>query len=163
MTDHPTTIDETAPVIADHSIRIAAPLERVWELHTRIAGWPDWQPDITEARVDGPVAPGTTFHWETAGLSIDSTVYAVDATRHRILWGGPAHGITGIHEWTFTQDPDGDGDGDGDGTVLVHTRESWAGAPVTADRVHLAAALDQSLASWLTALKRTAEQEHRAG
>ncbi|MEU8775478.1 SRPBCC family protein [Streptomyces sp. NPDC048606] len=145
---YPTTIDENAPVIADHTIRIAAPLERVWELHTDIGLWPDWQHDITEARLDGPVAPGATFHWVTAGLTIDSTVYAVDEARHRILWGGPAHGITGVHEWTFTQEGD---------AVVVHTRESWAGAPVEADRAHLAAALDDSLVSWLKALKKAAE------
>ena len=144
---YPTTIDENAPVVADHTIRIAAPLERVWLLHTGIGSWPAWQSDITESRLDGPVAPGTTFHWVTAGLSIDSTIYAVDA-QHRILWGGPAHGITGVHEWTFTEDGDG---------VVVRTRESWAGAPVDADRDSLAAALDNSLSAWLEALKKAAE------
>ncbi|WP_030669648.1 SRPBCC family protein [Streptomyces sp. NRRL B-1347] len=144
---YPTTIDENAPVVADHTLRIAAPLERVWRLHTDIGCWPDWQHAISEARLDSPVAPGATFHWETAGLSIDSTVYAVDAP-HRILWGGPAHGITGVHEWTFTEDGD---------DVVVRTRESWAGAPVEADRDGLAAALDDSLTTWLAALKKTAE------
>ncbi|MGW0863274.1 SRPBCC family protein [Streptomyces sp. NPDC002611] len=144
---HPTTIDETAPVIADHTIRIAAPLDRIWELHTEIGSWPAWQPDIAEARLDGPLAPGSTFHWTTAGLSIDSTLYAVEA-RRRILWGGPAHGISGVHEWTFTEDGD---------DVVVRTRESWSGAPVDADRDNLAAALDASLSSWLNALKRAAE------
>ncbi|WP_406001070.1 SRPBCC family protein [Streptomyces sp. NBC_00829] len=144
---YPTTIDENAPVVVDHSIRIAAPVERVWHLHTEIGSWPLWQLDITEARLDCPIAPGTTFHWSTAGLSIDSTIYAVDAP-HRILWGGPAHGITGVHEWTFTADGDG---------VVVRTRESWAGAPVEADREHLAAALDQSICAWLDALKKAAE------
>ncbi|MGW7404218.1 hypothetical protein ACWGI9_10850 [Streptomyces sp. NPDC054833] len=94
---HPTNIDENAPVVADHTIRIATPVERVWLLHSGIGSWPGWQPAITEARLDGPIAPGTTSHWVTAGLSIDSTNYAVDAP-HRILWGGPAHGITGVHE-----------------------------------------------------------------
>lgn len=145
---YPTTIDENAPVVADHSIRIAAPVERVWQLHTDIASWPAWQHAITEARLDGPIAPGSTFHWATAGLTIDSTIYVVDAERHRILWGGPAHGITGVHEWAFTEDGD---------RVVVRTRESWAGAPIDADRDNLAAALDDSLASWLDALKKAAE------
>ncbi|MEJ8667692.1 SRPBCC family protein [Streptomyces sp. NBC_01614] len=145
---YPTAIDEKAPIVADHSIRIAASLERVWHLHTGIASWPAWQHAITEARLDGPIAPGSTFHWATAGLTIDSTIYAVDAERHRILWGGPAHGITGVHEWTFTEDGD---------DIVVRTRESWAGAPIDADRDNLAAALDDSLASWLDALKKAAE------
>ncbi|MDI9889163.1 SRPBCC family protein [Streptomyces sp. HNM0645] len=147
---YPTTVDENAPVIADHTIRISAPLERVWQLHTGIRFWPVWQSAITEARLDGPLAPGATFHWETAGLSIDSTVYAVDSVDapYRILWGGPAHGITGVHEWTFTEDGD---------DVVVRTRESWAGAPIDADRDNLAAALDDSLVTWLEALKKAAE------
>ncbi|MEV6171606.1 SRPBCC family protein [Streptomyces sp. NPDC051954] len=144
---YPTTIDENAPAVVDRTIRIAAPVERVWQLHTEIGSWPGWQPAITEARLEGPVAPGTTFHWSTAGLSIDSTVYSVDAP-HRILWGGPAHGITGVHEWTFTEDGDG---------VVVRTRESWAGAPVEADRENLTAALDESIVAWLDALKKAAE------
>ncbi|MFE5889673.1 SRPBCC family protein [Streptomyces sp. NPDC056462] len=148
---YPTTIDYYAPIVADHSIRIAAPLERIWHLHTDIASWPTWQHAITEARFDGPLAPGTTFHWATAGLIIDSTIYAVDA-RHRIVWGGPAHGITGVHEWTFTEDGD---------CVVVRTRESWAGAPIDADRDNLAAALDDSLRSWLDALKKAAESATR--
>ncbi|MFI8101184.1 SRPBCC family protein [Streptomyces sp. NPDC086023] len=145
---HPTTIDETAPVIADHSIRITAPLDRAWQLHTDIASWPQWLSAVTEARIDGPLTPGTAFHWATAGMSIESTVYAVDPAVHRILWGGPAHGITGIHEWTFTEDGD---------DVVVRTRESWSGAPVDADRTTLAAALDDALTTWLTALKQAAE------
>ncbi|WP_406177263.1 SRPBCC family protein [Streptomyces sp. NBC_00996] len=144
---YPTTIDKNAPVVADRTIRIAAPLEQVWQLHTRIGSWPVWQSAITEARLNGPIAPGTTFHWVTAGLSIDSAVYAVNAP-HRILWGGLAHGITGVHEWTFTEDGDG---------VAVRTRESWAGAPVDADPDTLAAALDASLSTWLDALKKAAE------
>ncbi|MFD5428494.1 SRPBCC family protein [Streptomyces sp. NPDC127084] len=144
---YPATIDENAPIVAEHTIRIAAPLERVWRLHTGISSWPEWLHAVTESRLDGPITPGTTFHWVTAGLSIDSTIYAVDAQR-RILWGGPAHGITGVHEWTFTEDGDG---------VVVRTRESWAGAPVEADRDNLAALLDDSLGTWLDALKKAAE------
>lgn len=53
-----------------------------------------------------------------------------------------------MHEWTFTEDGD---------RVVVRTRESWAGAPIDADRDNLAAALDDSLASWLDALKKAAE------
>ncbi|MEU2110923.1 hypothetical protein [Streptomyces sp. NPDC019507] len=41
---------------------------------------------------------------------------------------------------------------------MVRTRESWSGAPVDADRDNLAAALDDSLGSWLNALKKAAEQ-----
>ncbi|MDX3322857.1 SRPBCC family protein [Streptomyces sp. ME03-5684b] len=143
----PRGIDKTAPVISRHSIRIAAPIDRVWQLHTDIDGWPRWQTDIGSARADGPVASGSTFHWTTAGLSISSTVHLLEAPE-RILWGGTAHGITALHEWRF--------EADGDGT-LVHNEESWSGDPVDADTENLREALGQSLDSWLQHLRRTAE------
>ncbi|OJF10200.1 SRPBCC family protein [Couchioplanes caeruleus] len=142
-----TTIEENATVVVRREIRIAAPINRVWHLHTDVNGWTGWQSDIDTAYADGPLQAGATFHWSTVGLQIASTVYAIDAP-HRILWGGPAHGITGIHEWTFTAD--------GDATI-VRTAESWDGNPVRADPDNLREALDASLASWLEQLRKTAE------
>lgn len=142
-----TDIDQNAAVVVRRAIRIGAPIDRVWQLHTDVDGWPAWQSDIDTASADGPLLPGMTFQWSTAGMRIASTVYAVDAP-HRILWGGPAHGITGIHEWTLAAD--------GDATV-VHTAESWDGEPVRADTDNLRAALDDSLASWLEQLRKAAE------
>ncbi|MGC0382754.1 SRPBCC family protein [Streptomyces sp. SAI-129] len=144
---YPSGIDETAPVISRHSIRIAAPIERVWQLHTDVGAWPRWQTDIESARIDGPVTPGGTFHWTSAGLSIGSTIYAVEAPR-RILWGGTAHGITAIHEWRF--------EADGDGTQ-VRNEESWSGSPVDADVENQRKLLSQSLDAWLELLRRIAE------
>src|SRR4051812_31995621 len=115
-------IDTDAAVVVHRDIVVNAPLWRVWQLHTDVPSWPSWQRDITAARADGPLTPGRTFHWSTAGLDIDSTVYPVEAP-HRILWGSPAHGITGIHQWTFLEE---------NGLVHVHTEESWDGDPVRA-------------------------------
>ncbi|MGW0250500.1 SRPBCC family protein [Nocardia goodfellowii] len=143
-----TEIDTTAPVVARHEIHIAAPLRRVWDLHTDIAAWTGWQPDITAATIDGPIEPGTVFRWSTFGLDIESTIYAVRAP-HRIVWGGPAHGITGIHVWTFTEEDDG---------VRARTEESWDGEPIRADVDGMRAALDSALAGWLGHLRRAAEQ-----
>ncbi|NUW39587.1 SRPBCC family protein [Nonomuraea rhodomycinica] len=142
-----TGIDTSAPVVARHSITIDAPLRRVWDLHTDVSGWTSWQSDITAASADGPLVPGSVFHWTTFGMEIASTVYAVEEP-YRILWGGPAHGIDGIHQWTFTE---------ADGIVQVHTEESWDGDPIRADAESMAAALDASLTAWLERLKKTAE------
>jgi uncharacterized protein YndB with AHSA1/START domain len=143
----PTTIDESATVVVRREVRIEAPIDLVWRLHTDVAGWPAWQTDVDSAQISGPLVPGATFRWSTHGLEVTSTVYAVDAPR-RILWGGPAQGITGIHEWTFTAD--------GDATI-VRTAESWEGEPVRADAENLGAALDASLGSWLELLRAKAE------
>jgi uncharacterized protein YndB with AHSA1/START domain len=140
-------INRNAQIIVDLTIVIDAPLTTVWNLHTAIDQWPTWQNDITEARLSGPVATGSSFTWLTHGLSIESTIGEVDPTR-RIAWGGPAHGIEGVHVWTFEQTPQG---------VLVRTSESWDGPPVAADPEAMRGALVSSLTAWLAALKSSAE------
>ncbi|MBT0993523.1 SRPBCC family protein [Cellulomonas sp. DKR-3] len=143
----PETIDEAAAVVVRREVRIAAPVDLVWRLHTDIARWPAWQTDIEAAQLDEPLRAGTTFTWRTHGLEVASTVHAVDAPR-RILWGGPAQGIDGLHEWTFTAD--------GDATI-VRTAESWDGDPVRADSDNLRTALESSLGAWLELMRVTAE------
>lgn len=137
-----TDIDRDAPVIVRDEIHVAAPPSAVWRLHTDVDAWPTWRPDVPVARLEGPFEPGATFHWETGGLSIDSTVRAVEPG-HRTVWGGPAAGIEGVHVWTFTPD--------GDGTRVV-TEESWAGPPVDADPDRARALLADSIRVWLEAL-----------
>jgi hypothetical protein len=86
-----------------------------------------------------------------SGLQITSTVQEVDPPR-RIVWSGPAQGITAIHVWEFTPTDHG---------VLVHTEESWDGEVVRAQTATLQQALDGSLRAWLTNLKHAAEQAGR--
>ena len=144
-------INSEAPVITRAEIAISAPIETIWEIQTDVAGWPSWQPDVDGAQVDGPLAVGSVFRWQTAGLDITSTVKELEAP-HRIVWGGPAQGIVAVHVWTFEEHDDG---------VLVRTAESWEGDPVAAQPESLQAALDGSLRAWLENLKRAAER--RAG
>ena len=142
-----TAIDTSAPVIARHEIAIEAPLDVVWDLHVDVPGWPRWNPDISGVSLEEPFAPGATFEWQTAGLTIRSTVYDV-TSGVRTLWGGDVAGIHGIHEWTFTETANG---------VRVATEESWSGEPVEANVAAMQSGLDQSLVSWLGHLKAAAE------
>lgn len=142
-------IDTTASVIVKLHTTIAAPLEAVWNLHIDIDAWPHWNGDITKASLRGGLGVGAVFEWETHGLAVTSTIYEL-APQSRIVWGGPAHGIDGVHVWSFEPI---------DGGVLVNTRESWAGEPVDADPEGMHAALESSLQAWLAALKTTAEQQ----
>lgn len=143
----PTEVDRGAPVTAHHEIDIEAPLDTVWQLHVDVNAWPTWQTDITAAHVDGPLVPGVSFDWTSYGFSVTSTVYEV-AERTRLLWGGTSGGITGVHEWLFTETPNG---------VHVTTNESFAGEPVEADVSGMQTALDASLVAWLGHLKTAAE------
>src|ERR671917_30206 len=115
----PNDIDQQAPVISRHSAVIEAPIEVLWGLHTDVDAWPSWQPDIETARLDGSFDRGSTFSWHTSGLDIDSTVYRVEPGRYT-LWGAPAHGIVGVHSWTFTPV---------ECATRVDTAESWSGEP----------------------------------
>ena len=145
----PAGIDAGAPVRARHEIDITAPVSTVWQLHTDVNAWPAWQTEITAAHLDGPFQPDASFEWTSYGFTVVSTIYAV-AERARVLWGGTAGGITGIHEWVFSQTP---------ASVHVTTDESFAGEPVEADVTGMQSALDSSLISWLAHLKAAAESE----
>ena len=143
----PTGVDRAAPVIAVHEIDIAAPLERVWRLHVGVNAWPRWQAEITAAHIEGALEPGASFDWTSYGFSVTSTVYDV-AEPTSVLWGGTAGGITGVHEWLFSETPEG---------VHVRTTESFAGEPVEADAAGMQTLLDASLVAWLAHLKAAAE------
>lgn len=149
----PIGIDEAAPVITRDDIVIHAPLERVWRVQTDVENWPAWQPNVSSSvkQTPGKLRPGSSWVWSTEGLEdITSTVKQVQPKR-RIVWGGPAQGITAVHVWTFTQAKDG---------VHVHTEESWTGEPVDANTEYLQEALDASLDHWLHNLKQRSEQLH---
>jgi hypothetical protein len=119
----------------------------VWRLHTSVNAWTTWQTDITEAHIEGRIEPGVSFNWSSFGFPVTSTVYEV--TDHaRVLWGGAASGITGIHEWIFRETADG---------VHVVTNESFSGDPFDADRENMQQVLDASLVAWLDHRKRAAE------
>ena len=148
QTEGHVNIDRNAPAITRDEILIAAPLSTVWNVQTDISAWPRWNPDVSRAQMTGPLAAGTVFRWSTAGLDdITSTVGEVIPER-RVVWSGPAQGISAVHVWTFTPVQDG---------VLVKTEESWDGAPVRENLEFMQGALDASLESWLASLKREAE------
>ena len=84
-----------------------------------------------------------TFNWRTARMRIACTDYQVHHGR-RILWGGAANDIIGIHERLCRPIVAG---------TEVVTRESFSGRPVDADVAEMQRQLDRSLESWLAAVK----------
>jgi len=143
----PTDIDRNAPIVARHEIDIAAPLERVWDLHINVDDWPTWNLEVSAAKLDGAFVPGNSFTWTSYDFTVTSTIYVVE-DRARTLWGGAAQGIMGTHEWLFERTPEG---------VHVMTNESFAGDPVEADTAGMQAILDNSLTTWLARMKARAE------
>ena len=51
----------------EHSVHAPVTPERVWALWTDVAGWPDWNPGVARAELDGPVAEGATGTVRAAG------------------------------------------------------------------------------------------------
>ena len=51
----------------EHSIQAPVSRERVWALWTDISGWPDWNPGVARAELDGPLAEGATGSVRGAG------------------------------------------------------------------------------------------------
>jgi hypothetical protein len=142
-----TDIDRDAPVVAQHQVDIAAPLDVVWHLHTDVNEWPSWNREITAAKIEGKFERGNSFTWTSWSLTVTSTIHVVE-DHSRTLWSGPAQGILGIHEWRFEQTRSG---------VHVTTDESFSGDPVEADPNSLRDALDKSLVAWLARLKTQSE------
>jgi hypothetical protein len=143
----PTEVDRSAPVLVHHETDIQAPLGVVWELHSGVDAWPSWHSQISDARIDGAFAPGSSFTWTSYGFTVTSTIYAV-RDQSGVLWGGTGDGTTGIHEWIFDETPSG---------VHVTTNESLAGQPVEVDVAGMRTMLDASLVAWLAELKAAAE------
>jgi len=142
-----TDIDRDAPVVTQHQVDIAAPLDVVWHLHTDVNEWPSWNREITAAKIEGEFQRGNSFTWTSWGLTVTSTIHVVE-DHSRTLWSGRAQGILGIHEWRFEQTRCG---------VHVTTDESFSGDPVNADPTSLRDALDKSLVAWLGRLKTRTE------
>jgi hypothetical protein len=80
-------VNSNAPLISRHEITISARLESVWLLHTEIDSWPQRNPDIAKAHLIGPIAVGTVFRWETAGMEIPPIIGEVVPLK-KLAWSG---------------------------------------------------------------------------
>ncbi|MVF23699.1 hypothetical protein EVC37_19090 [Methylocaldum sp. BRCS4] len=141
-------IDRHAPLTARKEIVVAAPVDVVWNIHTDIERWPEWQPDISSISLEGTLAPGTLFRWKAQGLKITSTLQEVEPQRG-IGWTGVALGMKAIHIWKFESQ---------DNSTRVVTEESLSGWLARLLKLFDPAFLDKSLEASLRLLKAKAEQ-----
>jgi uncharacterized protein YndB with AHSA1/START domain len=96
------SINNKAPVMCSKTITINARIEKVWAVLTNIVNWPNWQNDISQAKLNGELIPLTTFDWKAGGAKIHSTLHTVEATKY-FGWTGKSFGIIAIHNWTLTE------------------------------------------------------------
>ncbi|MET9556070.1 SRPBCC family protein [Streptomyces sp. NPDC006645] len=160
--------DPKAALTRSSDIDIDAPVERVWDVHTDVEKWKEWQDAVlTIERLDsGDFSSTSKFRWTTPVPKSDfapaDTLAITSSVKHMesgacVIWDGPAKGkaITidkGTHLWVFTKTAKG---------TRVHTQESWD-APLLdslqgADREAVADMLGGGLDVWLKELKAEAE------
>ncbi|MBI4784040.1 MAG: SRPBCC family protein [Oscillatoriophycideae cyanobacterium NC_groundwater_1537_Pr4_S-0.65um_50_18] len=140
-------INLKAPAIAQHQITINATSETIWQILTDINQWATWNPNISEARLEGALKPGSTFRWKSGGTAVLSTLQEIEPQR-RLSWTGQVIGTRAIHVWML--EPQGD-------CVIVRTEESFEGWLVQLTKGMMQRMLDTSLQEWLKHLKQKAE------
>jgi hypothetical protein len=141
-------IDHNAPAVARAETVVEAPPDAVWRLIADIDSWPAWNPDVRSARLEGELAPGSTFRWKAGPGTIVSTLQSV-APEREIGWSGRTMGIEALHVYRLEQV--------GDGTRVV-SEESWAGLPVRLLRARMRRTLERSLRTGLGHLETAARR-----
>ncbi len=133
---------------AHAEITINAPAERVWRLLTHVEHWPEWNPAVESAALQGPLNQGTSFVWRSGGFQISSTVSEIDPPK-RLSWTGSALGTRAFHLWDIETVGD---------SVLVKTFETFDGWVPWLFKASMQKKLDEALPAWLQALKQAAER-----
>jgi uncharacterized protein YndB with AHSA1/START domain len=146
--ENPMQIDLNAPITLEESIVIAAPIETVWQLMSDIPKWPQWNPAITNATLNGPLQTGTTFVWKSGPGSITSMLHAVEAPT-LIGWTGTSMGLHVVHLWRF----------ESNGTnTTVTTEESAGGITAWLLKGYCKKTLTEAVVDALQALRVAAEK-----
>lgn len=140
--------DSNAPLYARREILIDAPIQKVWNLQANIDRWPEWQPDVASAKLEGRLAPGTVFRWKGGGVNITSKLHAVEQP-NRIGWTGDSIGMHAVHNWTF--------EAAGNGT-RVTSEESISGWLASVIKLFDRSFLNKSLEKSLQTLQAQAEK-----
>ena len=143
-------INENAPVVGTSETEIAAGREVVWDVLTRIAEWPSWNPNVKSVSMPGDVSAGSEFRWKAGPARITSKLEQVVRPR-RIVWSGRSLGRAAMH--LYVLEPR-------NGGTLVRTAESYDGLMASVFRSRVQKTLDAALENGLRHLK--AEAERRA-
>ena len=88
-----------APVHADASIEIEAPIEQVWAVFSDIGAWPDWNDDAKGARLTGWLQAGTPF--EYGGPAKHELRLEVVEPPKFLAFYGTFAGYVGVTLWSF--------------------------------------------------------------
>src|SRR5436190_18805171 len=115
----PVLINDRAPIIVGGEIEIAAEPELVWDVLSAIERWPNWNPEVQSASLDGELAVGTAFRWQAGPSSLKSKLLSL-AAPSQIAWSGRSMGLSVIHVCNLEPR---------NGATVVRTAESVEGVP----------------------------------
>jgi hypothetical protein len=141
-------VDRRAPAVARADTAVSAPPDVVWAVLSDIDAWPEWNPAVSSASLEGPLEAGTRFRWKAGPGSITSTLRIVEPSR-TIGWTGTTLGIRAVHVHRLDER---------DAATNVTSEESWNGLLVRLLRRPLAKRLQAELESGLGHLKAKAER-----
>lgn len=144
-----TPINKKAPVVQRQEIVIKAPAERVWQVLSDIEDWPQWQSEITEAKLEGGLAEGSVFKWKAGGLSFTSQLHTVQADT-ALGWTGKTFGASAVHNWWIIPQ---------DESTLVKVEESLQGFFPSLMKGKFNRDLEKGMRKSLEELKAEAEKE----
>ncbi len=146
------TINQNAPVKCSKSILINARPDKVWAVMTNIDHWADWQSDISKPKLNGKLAPNSTFDWKTGGVRIHSTLHTVEPFSH-FGWTGKTMGMFAIHNWTLIEK---------NGQIQVTVDESMEGFLASLLKKSFNKNLERDMQHWLDLLKKECEQSNQS-
>lgn len=137
-----------APLIAKKSKTINAPISRVWKTLSDINNWPQWQKDISYAKLHGKLAKGGVFTWKAMRMNINSELQEVIKNKS-IGWTGKSLGMNAIHVWKLEKQGN---------KTKVTTEESLSGWLPIIIKLFKSDFLEQSLTKTLSNLKNQTEK-----
>ncbi len=140
--------NNNAPVKCRKTMVISADNEKVWNIITSIDNWPNWQTDISNAKIDGGLEVGTTFTWKSGGAKIHSILHTVEPYK-QIGWTGKTLGIFAIHNWKITINAD---------KTEVTVEESMEGFLAKLLKNTFNKSLENGMLKWLELLKKECEK-----
>lgn len=142
------TINRHAPVQCTKSIKISARREKVWSILTDIDRWPEWQIEISKAKIKGSLAPETIFEWKTGGANIKSILHTVEPS-NKFGWTGKTFGMYAIHNWQLIQEGE---------ETIVTVEESLDGMLAKIFKGSFNQSMEQGMQRWLEQLKKVCEK-----
>jgi len=141
-------MDEFAPVIASQEIEVEAKPDTIWNIIAAVDSWPNWNPDVKAAFIEGDLAAGTRFSWKAGQWTIRSTVSQMQRPSH-LVWTGTTTGIKAVHLWQIEKRGE---------KALVRSEESWEGLLPNILRGTMKRMLSRPIQQTLFYLKREAER-----